>query len=104
MILKPRPVEVICFLCQQSVEKALKSIKVGRGDAIPRTHDLVALTQSMLDLSSLLKDLLPACVRLSNYAVTTRYPYAGELPPGVEERAIGDAQKALEVVRVIVAT
>ncbi len=94
--LHPRPVEVICFLCQQASEKILKAILVKDEASIPRTHDLVALTQSMLPAYPHLDLLLPKCVRLSVYAVSTRYPYPGELPANAEELAIQDAAEIMK--------
>jgi HEPN domain-containing protein len=35
--------DVICFLCQQCIEKLMKAILVDRAMVFPRTHDLVAL-------------------------------------------------------------
>lgn len=94
--LHPRPVEVICFLCQQASEKILKAILAKDKASIPRTHDLVALTQSMLPAYPSLDILLPKCVRLSVYAVSTRYPYPGELPVHAEELAIRDAAEIMK--------
>jgi len=95
--LRPRPVEVICFLCQQASEKVLKAILVNDEASVPRTHDLVALAQSMLSTYPRLDILLPKCVRLSVYAVSTRYPYPGELPVHAEELAIQDATDVMKV-------
>jgi len=35
--------DVICFLCQQCVEKLMKAVLVRHSVAFPRTHDLVEL-------------------------------------------------------------
>ncbi len=101
MSLYPRPVEVICFLSQQAAEKILKAILVHDEVVVPRTHDLAALTQSMLAAYPQLESLLPQCVRLSVYAVSTRYPYPGELPDHAEEFAIADAEKIMQAALIL---
>ncbi len=95
----PPPVEVICFLCQQASEKALKAILVQEEVMAPRTHDLVALVQSMETKHPDLARLLPECVRLSTYAVAMRYPYRGDLPAGAETQALKDAEVILACVK-----
>lgn len=99
--LRPCPVEVICFLSQQAAEKILKAILVRDDVVIPRTHDLVALVQAMLPAYPQLNILLPCCIRLSVYAVATRYPYPGELPHKAEETAIDDATEVMKLVKTL---
>jgi HEPN domain-containing protein len=99
LTLRPRPVEVICFLCQQSAEKILKAMLVGKDSPVPRTHDLVTVAQMMLKAHPEFKELLPQCVRLSAYAVKTRYPYSGDLPENADEIAIADAERIMNTVR-----
>jgi HEPN domain-containing protein len=75
--------EARCFHLQQAVERSLKAVLVGLGAEVPKTHSL-----------RLLRDLLPAdvsvpeeveeAVRLTKYAVETRYP-ASTLPVTEEE-------------------
>lgn len=75
--------EARCFHLQQAAERSLKAVLVSLGGEAPKTHNL-----------RLLRDLLPAetpvpeeveqAVRLSKYAVETRYPESG-LPVTEEE-------------------
>jgi HEPN domain-containing protein len=99
MGLYPRPVEVVCYLCQQAAEKILKAILVADNLPIPRTHDLVALTQSMMGAHPALQELLPLCARLSVFAVTTRYPYPGELPENADSAALEGSGHILELAK-----
>jgi HEPN domain-containing protein len=39
--MRPLPLEVICFHCQQAVEKTLKAVLAKHRLDIPRTHDLL---------------------------------------------------------------
>ena len=71
----PPPREIICFHCQQAVEKLLKGLLVHFGQEIVKTHDLtllVSLLQNFIDLSDEEKKI---CAKLSLYAVETRYPH-----------------------------
>ncbi len=43
--MQPVPVEIICYHCQQSVEKYLKRFLALKGEEINRTHDLILLKQ-----------------------------------------------------------
>ncbi|MBR4750582.1 MAG: HEPN domain-containing protein [Thermoguttaceae bacterium] len=42
---RPKPLEIICFHCQQAAEKAVKSIIVLKGSqgGLPKRHDLFLL-------------------------------------------------------------
>jgi HEPN domain-containing protein len=70
-----RPVaDVVCFLCQQCVEKYLKAWLTEQDISFPRTHDLEALAKlslpSMPELAAHLHDLR----YLTTFAVEVRYP------------------------------
>ena len=43
MNMHPRPIEIICYHCEQSAEKYLKGYLIKAGNKIERTHDLVLL-------------------------------------------------------------
>jgi HEPN domain-containing protein len=38
--MRPLPLEVICFHCQQAAEKLMKAVLTKHGLDIPKTHDL----------------------------------------------------------------
>lgn len=73
--------ETLCFHSQQAAEKAIKAVLISKGIEIPRTHNIRMLT-----------DLVPAgcpgipqaddVARLTDYAVTSRYP--GDFEPVTE--------------------
>ena len=42
MNMHPRPIEIICYHCEQSAEKYLKGYLIKAGNKIERTHDLVS--------------------------------------------------------------
>ena len=82
------PLEVICFHCQQAVEKTLKAVLAKNDLEIPRTHDLLGLLDLVVALSPALADLLG----LNDFAVVARYP--SRVP--LEEQ---DAMKAIEAAQ-----
>lgn len=81
------PTDTVCFHAQQCVEKYLKALLVLHQIEFPRTHHI-----------STLLNLLPAHVRpsltadeqerLTDYAVSTRYPGDYDPIPLVEARQI----------------
>lgn len=88
----------VCWLAQQSAEKALKAALVLEGVAFPFTHDLDALRNRLPEnwqVHTTHSDL----AELTQWAVETRYP--GDWPEVTEEdaaRAEGDAASLLDSV------
>ena len=72
------PLEMLCFLVQQAVEKAIKAMLMSRCTSFPRTHNIGALLR-LLPPDVALPFADSAAARLSDYAVSTRYP--GEYEP-----------------------
>lgn len=62
--------DLTSFLCQQTVEKALKSLLIKKTKKFPRIHDLVRLGK----LVNIDKDLLDDCKKLTTVYTETRYP------------------------------
>jgi len=90
--MRPMPLEVICFHCQQSVEKSLKALMAKHGMEIPRTHDLLELLDLVVSLAPEVASLEPMLLNLNDFSVVVRYPSHVSL----EEQ---DAIKALEAVK-----
>lgn len=64
----------IAFHAQQTAEKALKAVLVGRNIRFPRTHDLEVLVE-IVQLAEIPWPFAPAEIgALSPFAVETRYP------------------------------
>jgi HEPN domain-containing protein len=66
---------VVCFHCQQCVEKYLKAClqEVG-ADMIPKSHNLLALLDLLLPLEPSWKSMHPSLSLLNGFAVEFRYP------------------------------
>lgn len=69
------PTDVICFHCQQAVEKYLKAYLADQNIDYPKTHDLKNLLDRCIALDSNFAQILEI-VDLTTYAVTTRYEEA----------------------------
>ncbi len=66
--------DAACFHCQQTIEKYFKARLCQAGVAFPKTHDLVVLLHLVLPAEPLWKSYEPAAKRLTEYAVSFRYP------------------------------
>ncbi len=90
----PTPYEVICYHCQQAVEKSLKSILSLCGEEVPKTHDCGTLCMLCMAVDPDFEVWKNVCSRFNPYGVIVRYP--NELD--VEE---SDAKWALKTSREI---
>ena len=90
--MRPIPVEIICYHCQQSAEKYLKGFIALNGEEIRRTHDLVVLNKVCLTYDEGFAKLVEDCLMLTDYSVSVRYPF----PMNVNE---DDMQLALKSAR-----
>jgi len=70
----PTPDEIICYHCQQSAEKYLKSYLVLNDIEPPKIHNLKELMEMCEQLNSNFNVLLPQLNILKVYAVLPRYP------------------------------
>ena len=95
--MKPVPVEIICFLCQQSAEKALKAFLVSRGIEPRKTHDLVDL-QNSCNAYDDFNSLTVACVALRNFGVQPRYPFAIQIDETDMKAALEMAKKVYDFI------
>lgn len=92
--------DVVCFHCQQSVEKALKGFLISKGKDVGKTHDLVLLIEECLVWDSSFRSFLKECADLNNYAVEARYPGPGDTyNEGDARRALESAQKLIARVK-----
>lgn len=71
---KNRVFDIACFHCQQTVEKYFKARLIEAGLPYPRSHDLVVLLHLLLPIEPLWISYEPALKKLTNYAVSFRYP------------------------------
>jgi HEPN domain-containing protein len=91
--MNPLPLEIICYLCQQSAEKVLKAYWLYSGEDPPRTHDLASLREKCETSDISFRDIFQECDRLNHYSSQPRYPSGLELTDGITELAIRDSEK-----------
>jgi len=70
----PTPDEIICFHCQQSAEKHLKSFLVLHDIEPPKIHNLKELMEMCEKQNKNFNTLLPQLIVLNKYSVLPRYP------------------------------
>ncbi len=80
----PKPLQIICFHCQQAAEKAVKAVIVfyGSQGGLPRKHDLFLLLNQIKNMVVIDGKFFDYADMLAPYGVAMRYP--NELP--LEER------------------
>ena len=77
--MRPIPIEIICYHCEQAAEKLLKGALVHFDIEPPKTHDLVQLCKLCCNEDTHFEVLVDACVDLTPYGVQVRYPSNLEL-------------------------
>ena len=70
----PVPYAIICFHCQQAVEKYLKWFLILNDIEPPKIHDLEELEKLCEAIQPKFSQLYEKCSILSGYAVQSRYP------------------------------
>lgn len=73
----PKPLEVICYLCQQSAEKALKAFLIAKEIDPPKIHDLDTLREMCEGFEQSFAETEKHCEFLTKYAVAPKYPSHG---------------------------
>ena len=93
-VYRPKPVEIICFHCQQAAEKAIKAVILSRGaQQIPKSHELVFLLEQLgVTIEERLLDFADS---LTQYAVKVRYPNEMYLQESHCRTALCGAQQIL---------
>ena len=95
------PTDMICFHCQQAVEKYLKGFLVNQGITFFKEHDLIYLLDLCKQKDVSFSELEEPANALNDYAVETRYPFEEEIAYPIEEaeHAIQLVKKAIEFVK-----
>lgn len=89
--------DVVCYHCQQCVEKYLKAYLIAQGNTPPRIHDLEDLLNLCALHDATLIVRLPLVQILTPYAVLIRYP--GMTATVAEAK---EAVKAMRLLRTVV--
>lgn len=99
--MKPKPLEIIAYHCQQSAEKYLKGFIAFHGGEIRKTHDLVVLNHDCSWYDSGFENVMEQCINLTDYGVQVRYPFHFDVEDRDVKVAIEDAQTIKSLVRAL---
>jgi len=95
----PKYSDTIAFHCQQAVEKYLKSYLIHLGLKVPKTHDLVYISEVIDQEEHIQKGWFDKISILADYAIEIRYPdQTIELTDEEITEAIGIAKEFREII------
>lgn len=97
--MKPAPIGIICFHCQQAAEKYLKAFIVFNDHEPPKTHDLIEIMKLCNNFNANYSLLFPKCEYLLPFATRTRYPGASDPDDEDMKRALIYAQEIIDFVK-----
>lgn len=96
----PKPLELICYHCQQAAEKALKALFVFEFETdVPKTHDLALLVENLSERFSVDDILYNICSDLTPYGVKIRYPKEIIVDEEMTKKALFDKKRILDWVK-----
>jgi HEPN domain-containing protein len=84
----PTPYEIVCFHCQQAVEKYLKWFLVLHDTDPPKIHNLIELEKLCETIDPQFSILYEKCGFLTGYGVVSRYPSDMEIEKEDMDRAL----------------
>lgn len=87
--------EDLCFEAQQAAEKAIKAVLITRCIEFPYVHDLNRLLALLEEAGEIIPETIRKAESLTTYAITTRYPSAGN-PISLQEY-----REALEIAEAV---
>ena len=96
--MKPIPYAIICYHCQQAVEKYLKWFLVLHDIEPPRIHDLEELEKLCEAIQPEFSAIYEKCTVLSGYAVQTRYPNEIRVEKQDMDKALAYAKEIREFI------
>ena len=72
----PKPLEIICYHCQQSAEKAIKAVIIVKGSqgGMPKLHDLSFLLDQIKNMVKIDERYYDYADTLTPYGIAVRYP------------------------------
>ncbi len=88
---------LVCFHCQQAIEKYLKGYLIFRTGFLQDGHNLVKLCKKASNFDSGFKDYFKDCAFVNAFYIETRYPAEDPLIVSKE-----DAEECLSITRKII--
>ena len=71
--LRPMPIEIICYLSQQAVEKAIKTVLYYTDKDVPKTHSIIELLDAVNADKKRIQLSKKDASRITMFATRTRY-------------------------------
>lgn len=96
--MRPIPLEIICYHCEQAAEKALKGYLVFCDAEPPRIHVLQILCKMCADFDETFNEISKSSGNLTLYGVHPRYPFEIEITEDDMKKAIFDAESIVRFV------
>lgn len=94
-----KPVNIICYHCQQAAEKYLKAYLVYKDTSFEKIHDLLKILDYCQNLNPAFSEIARECMQLNPFSVITRYPSELELLESDANAAIEAACKVGNFVK-----
>ena len=73
--MNPKPLEIICYHCEQSAEKYLKGYIILNENKSERTHDLIVLNNKCKAIDASFETIEDDCIELVPYGVQVKHQY-----------------------------
>ncbi|WP_428770334.1 HEPN domain-containing protein [Treponema sp. HNW] len=99
-IQNPKPMEIICYHCQQAAEKMLKALILAYDGELQKTHDLGLLTDELSAFVTLPESILNSADSLTPYGIRIRYPQELNIQESHVIRAISDMKIVYDFVKI----
>jgi HEPN domain-containing protein len=94
--------EIICYHCQQAVEKYLKGFLTAQGIMPPKIHSLEILCALCSEKDATFNEIAKDCAYLSSFAVQARYPHEMEITDNNVEMSLAIAGKISKLTPLLV--
>lgn len=91
--MRPAPLEIICFHCQQAAEKFLKGVTVSFGNEPEKVHDLPKLLNTLRNFVSVPDELRRSALQLTQFGAKARYPNDMTVDEAQTKNAVAQAER-----------
>lgn len=100
----PKPLEIICYHCQQSAEKAIKALIIYHGaeGGLPKKHNLSLLLSQIKNMEDIPEKYYDYADILTPYGIAAKYPNELFLEERHADQAIRFADEILSWVKNII--
>lgn len=92
----PKPLEIICFHCQQAAEKAIKALFILKEIEVIKIHDLGMLIKTLQSHISFPDPIKLSAIRLTKFAATFRYPQYPDIDEDITRKALADMDTVID--------